>query len=207
MPSNWISIHPALNENAVKFLHKSNYGRVEKHFNKICSGKSDFLAYRDLIQDILISPVSLGYYLAGRFAFAKSFYASNKCDNCGLCVKQCPVKAIKTIGDRPFWTFKCESCMKCMNSCPKEAIETAHGLFLVISIVSSAIVTILLNNFFQAGIKQSWLRLGLFTVLFFSLLWVLYKLQHLLLRSSFTSFTHYKFWGRYKSIPDSKWRK
>lgn len=214
MPSNWISIHPALNENTVKFLHKKNYHRVEKHFNRIFSGKSDFLSNRDLIQDILISPVSSAYYLAGRFAFAKSFYASFRCDHCGLCVKQCPVEAIKTIIDRPYWTFKCESCMKCMNSCPKKAIETAHGLFVVISILSSTMIAGLLDNILKISIQSEFIRLVLFSVVFFGLLWVLYKLQHLLLRNKLTgklislfSLTHYKFWGRYKSIPDYKWKK
>jgi ferredoxin len=214
MPSNWISIHPALNENTVKFIHEKNYCRVEKHSKRIFSGKSDFLSNRDLIQDILISPVSLGYYLAGRFAFAKSFYASFRCENCGLCVKQCPVKAIKTINDRPYWTFKCESCMKCMNSCPKKAIETAHGLFVVISILSSTIIAVLLDNVLKISIQSEFIRVVLFSVVFFGLLWVLYNFQHLLLRNKLTaklislfSLTHYKFWGRYKSIPDSKWKK
>lgn len=214
MPSNWISIHPALNENAVKFLHKKNYYRVEKHSKRIFSGKSDFLSNRDLFQDILISPVSIAYYLAGRFAFAKSFYASFGCDNCGLCVKQCPVKAIKTINARPYWTFKCESCMKCMNSCPQKAIETAHGLFVIISILSSTMIAVLLDNILKISIQSGFIRLVLFSVVFFGLLWVLYNFQHLLLRNKLTgkwislfSLTHFKFWGRYKSIPDYKWKK
>ena len=139
MPSNWISIHPALNKGTVRFIHQKNYSRVKKHANKIFSGNKDFLALRDLIQDILIAPVSLGYYLLGRYVFAKTFYASYKCDNCGNCIKQCPVKAINSINDHPYWTFKCESCMKCMNSCPKRAIETAHGLFALTTFLISGI--------------------------------------------------------------------
>lgn len=214
MPSNWISIHPALNDNTVKFLHEKNYYRVAGHSDKIFSGKSDFLAYRDLVQDILISPVSLAYYFAGKYFFAKSFYASINCDNCGLCVKQCPVNAIKTIDNRPYWTHKCESCMKCMNSCPKKAIETAHGLIVTISILCSITITILLNNILKISIQSGIIRLLLFSFVFFVLIWILYKLQHLLLRNkligkliSYTSLTHYKFWGRYKSIPDYKWKK
>lgn len=214
MPSNWISIHPALNENAVKFLHEKNYCRVEKHSDKIFMGKPDFLSNRDIIQDVLISPVALTYYLAGRYAFAKSFYASIYCDNCGLCVKQCPVKALIIINNRPFWTFKCESCMQCMNSCPKNAIESAHGLFAFISIVSSIVTSYLLSNALKINNQTGFVRLLIFTIIFFTLLWILYRFQHLLIKSkfigkliSFTSLTHYKFWGRYKSIPDYKWKK
>lgn len=214
MPSNWISVHPALTESAVKFLHEKNYKRVAKHSDILFSGKPDFLSHKDLIQDILISPVSLGYYLVGRFALAKSFYASCYCDNCGLCVKQCPVNAIKTINGRPYWTFTCENCMKCINSCPKQAIEAAHGLFLIVSLLNSILITILLDNILKISIQSGFIRSILSTFVFFVLLWGLYKIQHLLLKNkligkliSFTSLTRYKFWGRYKSIPDNKWKK
>lgn len=213
MPSNWISLHPALNERTVKFIHQKNYERVKKHADKIFSGRKNFLALRDIIQDLLIAPVSLGYYLVGRFAFAKTFYASYKCDDCGVCIEQCPVKAIEKINNHPYWTFRCESCMKCMNSCPKRAIETAHGLFIttifLISTLSSLILTPLLpENFFNDSI-----RFIIVNSVFVALLGVLYKAQHLFVKKNFvgklialTSLTHYKFWGRYKSIPDYKWR-
>ncbi len=213
MPSNWLSIHPSLNEKSVKYLHKINYSRVQKHADKIFSNQRDFLAYRDLIQDILISPIALGYYLIGRFALAKSFYASADCDLCGLCLKQCPVKAIKMHDSRPFWTFKCESCMSCMNNCPKRAIETAHGLIIIVSILSSVGLSILLQHVLQLEIKSMFISLTIWSVIFIGLIWLFYYIQHLLLRyrvlsklAQFTSLTYYKFWGRYKSIPDNKWK-
>jgi len=213
MPSNWLSIHPSLNEKTVKYLHEINYNRVEKHAEKIFSSQRDFLAYRDLAQDVLISPIAIGYYLIGRFALAKSFYASVDCDFCGSCIKQCPVQAIKNVDSRPFWTFKCESCMRCMNNCPKRAIETAHGLLIIVSILSSVGLTLLLQEVLQLEIKYSAIRLTIWSVIFIALLWIFYYIHHLLLRYrflskliSFTSLTYYKFWGRYKSIPDNKWK-
>ncbi|NOZ45482.1 MAG: hypothetical protein GXO79_01730 [Chlorobi bacterium] len=213
MPSNWISIHPALSKKTVKYLHEKNYNRLKHHAEIILSGKSDFLAYRDLIQDILVSPVSLAYYIVGRYAFAKSFYASVQCNNCGLCIKQCPVNAVIDVKGRPFWTFQCESCMKCMNSCPKKAIETAHGLFAIL-IISSLTVTSLLYQHIKNYIQSELINFTLSTIIFIVFLWILYRIQHLLLQNKFVgniisllSFTHYKFWGRYKSIPDKKWKK
>ncbi|RPI59454.1 MAG: hypothetical protein EHM44_12070 [Ignavibacteriales bacterium] len=214
MPSNWISIHPALRENAVKFIHQKNYVRAERHAEKIFFGKNDFLAFRDLIQDILIAPISLGYYLLGRYVFAKTFYASYKCDNCGVCIQQCPVKAIEEINNRPYWTFNCESCMKCMNSCPKRAIETSHGLFaliiFLISILSSAVITPTLSFVSSNGL----IKFTIVNLLLVVFLFGFYHLQHFLLRKKFvgklislTSLTYYRFWGRYKSIPDYKWKK
>lgn len=213
MPSNWLSIHPSLNENTVKYLHIKNYSRVKKHSDKIFSGQFDFLAYRELVQDILISPIALAYYCIGRFAFAKSFYASADCDLCGSCIKQCPVKAIRIVNNHPFWTFNCESCMHCMNICPKRAIETAHGLMAMVSILSSFGFTVLLQSVLQLEIKSSFIRLTIWSVIFIALLRLLYYIQHLLMKYrimskliSLTSLTHYKFWGRYKSIPDNKWK-
>jgi ferredoxin len=213
MPSNWLSIHPSLNEKTVKYLHKIIYKRVEKHADKIFSGERDFHAYRDLVQDILISPIALGYYWVGRFAFAKSFYASAGCDSCGLCIKQCPVQAIKMVDAHPFWTFKCESCMHCMNNCPRRAIETAHGLFVIVSILSSVGLTIVMHNILQIEIASPVFKLTIWTGIFMALLWILYYIQHLLMKNrilskiiALTSLTFYKFWGRYKSIADNKWK-
>jgi len=213
MPSNWLSIHPALSKSAVRYLHKINHDMVERHSAKIFSGQKDFTACRDLVQDILISPLALGYYLAGRFVFAKSFYATANCDSCGLCVKQCPVQAIQLVQSRPFWTFQCESCMHCMNHCPKRAIETAHGLILIVSLLSSSVLTFLLHRVLPFEISSSLLRFTGWSVIFIALVWVLYYMQHLLLRYrffsklwSFTSLTSYKFWGRYNSIPDNQWK-
>lgn len=213
MPSNWISIHPALKEESIKFLFKKNHERLEKHCNKIFYGKTDYQSNRDLIQDILIAPVSLLYYLAGRFIFAKSYFASSDCDNCGLCMKNCPVNSIKQVYGRPFWTFNCESCMKCMNSCPKNAIETAHGLFAVIGLVSSTITTFIFYTLLGINIQDWYVRLSFFTIVFFIILWLFYRIQHLFLKNKFisrvivwTSLTHFKFWGRYKTISDDKWK-
>lgn len=213
MPSNWISIHPSLNDSSIKFIHRKNYERVEKHFNRIISGKSDFHSNRDIIQDLLISPIALGYYFVGRYAFAKSFYASAQCDNCGVCIEKCPVQAIENINGRPYWSFSCESCMRCMNNCPKNAIETSHNLLIIVYILSSFATTYFLSTAFSVYIESGIIRMIASSVLFLSFLWVFYKLQHLLLKSklfgkllAYTSLTYYKFWGRYKSIPDFKWK-
>lgn len=205
MPSNWISVHPALRPKAVDFILEKNKSRVGKHAEQLFSGRTDFLASRDIVQDILIAPIALGYYFAGRFALAKSFYASVACDNCGLCIKQCPVKAIKSINNRPFWKFSCESCMKCMNACPKQAIESAHGLFVVTSLLSSSILSTLLYQYLHSVFHSETIRTIFWNLSFFFLLWFLYRVQHLMLKNkflakliSFTSLTHYRFWGRYK---------
>ena len=61
-----------------------------------------------------------------------SFKYDNKCNNCGICTKVCPVKNIKMVGERPIWQHHCEQCFACLQWCPKEAIQfgnkTSHGI-------------------------------------------------------------------------------
>ncbi|HBG41678.1 MAG TPA: hypothetical protein DDW85_09735 [Porphyromonadaceae bacterium] len=205
MPSNWISIHPAIREKSAQFIFDKNRYRVKKHFEKIYAGKSDFASRKDIIQDVLISPVSFAYYLIGRFFLAKSYYASYKCTNCNLCIKQCPVNAIKKVNGRPFWTFKCESCMKCMNNCPVDAIETPHGLWAIVIYLTSIVCTYLFYNLLPEAIQFWIVKFFLFNIILIAYVWALYRIQQLELKNriiakiiSLTSLTHYKFWGRYK---------
>lgn len=206
MPSNWISIHPAIREKTANFIFDKNYLRVKKHFERLNSGKKDFASRKDIIQDIFISPVSFAYYLAGRFFLAKSYYASYKCTNCNLCMKQCPVKAIKKVNDRPYWTFKCESCMKCMNNCPVDAIETPHGLWVIAIYITSIVSTCIFYGLLPDSIQYWIVKFVLFNIILIAYMWILYRIQQLELKNriiskiiSLTSLAHYKFWGRYRS--------
>ncbi len=212
LPSNWISLHPGLREQVVQSIHERCKRISQKFAGNIFSNKKDMHAFYDIIQDMIIAPVSLGYFFIGRFIFAKSFYANTSCDNCNVCIRNCPVKAIITVNKRPFWTYRCESCMRCMNDCPKRAIETAHGFIVGILYFTSAVVIwyfwkllsaldILPGHSFTARMLSNILEMMItFTVVVLS-----YRLLHYLIKLpgigqmiKYTSFTRYKFWRRYK---------
>ncbi len=216
LPSNWISLHPGLTQNAIEFLFQRFKGISLQFAERVVGGNRDYRSLLDLTQDLLISPVSIGYYFIGRFVFAKSFYASNVCDNCGVCIKQCPVSAISMIDDRPFWSYRCESCMHCINNCPKRAIETAHGYIIGLLVVLSMLIHPYVCETLSAhGI--TWFeheasygalnRFALSALLTFASLvgsyWIVHYLQRWdafrqLLR--FTSLTSLGFWRRYKPL-------
>ena len=216
LPSNWISVHPGLNERTVKYLHERNQEKVYRFARKVFSGDSDFRGVYEIIQDTLVAPISLGYYFMGRFLFAKSYFASADCNNCDLCIKGCPVKAIKKVDNRPFWTFNCESCMRCMSNCPKRAIETGHGYILVFSLLFSLLLSGLFYKYFAElffDIEHTFTGFIVNAALFLAILAVWYRLIRFSMRFRFieriivyTSLTKYKFWGRrYKAIkPDKK---
>ncbi len=212
LPSNWISFHPGLKETVVESIH-IHCKRITTDFAaKILGGRTVMTAFRDIIQDLLISPVAVGYFFIGRFILAKSFYATTECDNCGLCIAHCPVKAIRLISSRPFWSYRCESCMRCMNECPKRAIETAHGFVIGILILSN----LFLAGWFWMAIGRvisipgdnAWAQLAVSLIGWVPALVVMvasYRIFHYLLRLPgfrqliyYTSGTRYAFWRRYK---------
>ena len=52
-----------------------------------------------------------------------SFYATDACISCGLCVKICPTKTISMTENKPNWSNKCIQCCGCIHRCPERAIE------------------------------------------------------------------------------------
>jgi len=212
LPSNWISFHPGVKEKVVDSIY-GHCKRITQNFAaKILDGKRVYTAFRDIIQDILISPVSIGYFFMGRFLLAKTFYANENCDKCDICIDNCPVKAILTVDQRPFWSYRCESCMRCMNNCPKRAIDTSHGyttgIMFLINMLIMALFWKWVAAFITVPYDNGWARvLVTFTrwgLTFISLV-VFYRLYHYLLRVPlirelfyYTSLTRYRFWRRYK---------
>lgn len=212
MPSNWISLHPGLNRRTVKYLHNKNKERVKVFAQKIVDGKSYFKALLE-VYDLLLAPIALGYFVAGRFFLAKTFYASRDCNNCDLCITSCPVKAIIKLDNRPFWTFNCESCMQCMSYCPKKAIETGHGYIAAFVLLFNAIILVafykIVNNYFY-NIDNVIIKFVVESALTILLIGIWYRLIHWLLRiklferiTVYTSLTKYKWWGRrYKALKE-----
>jgi NAD-dependent dihydropyrimidine dehydrogenase PreA subunit/flavodoxin len=215
LPSNWISLHPGLRQKVIDSI----FGRCKKitqnFSNRILNGGRKYQALWSLPFDLAIIPIAILYYLAGRFALSKTFVAGPKCDQCGLCIKQCPVNAIKMIADRPFWTFDCESCMHCMNHCPQRAIETAFGFtfliwWAIISFIPNWILWVFRKEFFSRINQSVFLSELLYNFLLICaaliIIYVAYYLLHFLMRFKwfnkiviFTSLTRFNWWRRYKA--------
>ncbi len=150
MPSNWIFLHPGLNPSAVSAIVKRCEGKTRAFINNIFSGKKVFIKMLvTLPLDISLLPIAVVYYFYGRFALAKTMIYTSNCNNCMVCVDNCPVKAIKILNDKPYWSYSCESCMRCINICPKTSIQTSHLVILFIAVVPGFIF----NNFLVGFIK------------------------------------------------------
>ncbi len=213
LPSNWISLHPGLPADTVRAIYERCEAVTRRSANRLLDGQRDLRALFDLPQDLLVAPIALGYYLAGRYLFAKSFIASAACDACGTCISQCPVQAVRLVAGRPFWSHRCESCMRCMNHCPKRAIETAHGfiagfLFLfeiaLLVLVYPALRPVA-SMLSASGVVGALSRFAFDTAFMLVALFLSYRLLHHGMRvrlierlTVFTSLTHFGFWRRYR---------
>lgn len=63
-----------------------------------------------------------------RFARStKAFYASDACNGCGLCAKNCPAATISLVDGKPAWGKQCYQCLRCINECPQRAIQYGKG--------------------------------------------------------------------------------
>ena len=65
------------------------------------------------------------YLLWSKFSdLGKKYFVDDKCNECGLCSKICPVGCIQMENGKPVWQKgKCESCMACINYCPVNSIQ------------------------------------------------------------------------------------
>ena len=138
MPTNWISVHPALLPSTVEGILVRARPRVAGWVQRILTGERVLRGWIPLLVGLLLLPISLSYLLVGRFGLAKLFFASERCNGCGLCFRNCPHKALRMWGrknPRPYWTFSCESCMRCMNYCPEQAIEAGHSWGVILYFV------------------------------------------------------------------------
>ncbi|THB74067.1 MAG: hypothetical protein D6B25_14125 [Desulfobulbaceae bacterium] len=216
MPSNWLSLHPALRGNAVTAITRRCRRICTRVAGKISEKKRLYRWFFELPLDLCISPVSVLYYFIGRYALAKTFIATPACNHCGLCVKECQLGAVRFKNGNPFWTYQCESCMHCLNSCPERAIQTMHG----VTILLWGLLLMGLPWLLVSGVATVFhLQVGFSTVSL--ILWLLasvvlllplglsYRLIHYLMRFrpfaalvSYTSLTRYRWWGRYRPGSD-----
>ncbi len=225
MPSNWISLHPGLYPHTVQSIVSHCRGIVDRFSDELLAQKRSYplIFFLLLPLDLAILPIGLAYFAIGRFFLAKTFFASKRCNGCGICAEHCPVGAVKMIDDRPYWSFYCESCMRCMNICPLQAIETSHSLAaMIIALTSSIPVSIYLQRFLSGwGVKITsaafyTIEKILFWLFSLALIYAVYVVFFALLRNPwvnrffvYTSLTYY--WARYKApgigIKDFKYNK
>ncbi len=120
MPYNMIFRH---SDNMASLMAKTMTNLVEIHARDIVDGKESRL-----------NNVPFGNLISWLFRIehkampilGKGFKTNTeKCINCGLCVKLCPKGNISVENGKIAFRNKCIGCMACAFSCPKDAIRTS----------------------------------------------------------------------------------
>jgi Pyruvate/2-oxoacid:ferredoxin oxidoreductase delta subunit len=213
MPFNWTVLLPGFNQSNAESIIARAKPRVTTFIQSILAGERSFgfWTFFALFLGILILPISLGYLLIGRFYLSKLFFATEKCNGCAVCARNCPVGAIKMKGmsrPRPYWTFSCEGCMRCMNFCPEEAVEASHllavGLYFLISVPFGVVLTNWLAGFIPfldtiGNALFQYLLQYAYTLFAFYLAYLLFNwlVRIPLVNKIFTFFTLTRFYRRY----------
>ena len=158
MPSNWTALHPGFSQKSAEAIIARSRPKAVRFADTILSGKPCFGSLIGLLLGLVLLPISLGYLLVGRFFLGRLFFASYRCDGCGVCARNCPADAIRMWGKkepRPYWTYHCENCMRCMNFCPKNAVEAGHSWAVILYYVTMIPVS---DYFFNwLGNRAPWL--------------------------------------------------
>ena len=210
LPSNWIPLHPGIKKKVIESIFIRCEKIVRKFAIKILSGEKVYKGLYTIPIDILVSPLALGYYIGGRFFLSKTFVANYNCNNCGICIKECPTSSIKLVANRPYWKLSCESCMRCLNHCPLKAIEAAHGaavIFWLLYTTVNAILLAFIISILNINAENWWWKLAasliniggmvLITTLLYRLVHFAMGLKPVKYIIRYTSLTALPFWKRY----------
>ena len=167
MPQNWTTLIPPYRASLEQRINEEIHQTSETFLSKLLSGKRVFRRIVDLIVTLLIFPLPLLFLLLGHRFFAKTMFASSRCNGCGLCAERCPQNAIRMLGSeqkRPFWTFSCEQCMRCAGYCPQHAVESntlvyAAFIALYAALPVEALLLTLFRNVLGVAAAPFWAAL------------------------------------------------
>ncbi|MDK2807533.1 MAG: hypothetical protein PWP24_266 [Clostridiales bacterium] len=120
MPTNFfIQASPGINYQLLRIIPV----KVNHIMTDILSGKTKRIRPKRV--DRLFSLLGKLEHLGAAF-FGASIKATNACNQCGKCVKNCPKHNIKMKNGIPVFGWHCLWCMKCIYSCEAKALSPKY---------------------------------------------------------------------------------
>jgi Pyruvate/2-oxoacid:ferredoxin oxidoreductase delta subunit len=217
MPSNWSTLHPIQKTSSHQAIIDRARKRIIRFMCNILNNRWEWFNLNNLyefVSGMLLLPISAAYLLFGRFYHSKLYFANKNCNQCGICVKNCPYQAIRLYGKKrplPYWTYRCESCMRCATLCPENAIEIGQSWGVLVFYIGTIPFSVYFLNILGehiGGIDQ--IRGTFYAEIIEVLFWypsifIPYFIFQLFLRIpivnwifTHTTMTHFKWWGRYR---------
>lgn len=121
MPNNYyVVMFKKFSEQQVSDALKQSKGRAEVVIDKFLNNGTLFNTAKG--REIWAKPVFKIFALWSKKWAKKGLSVDmDKCTQCGLCQKQCPVNNIKVNKDSVTFSDKCISCQRCVHKCPVNA--------------------------------------------------------------------------------------
>lgn len=119
MPDNYIPMFDRESEKTIDSLIQKEEKEVAEIAKKIKDGSVEMhtgkaITPLKLINRIMIKRIK---------NTGTGFHSDEKCTECGICQKVCPVYNIYMEDGKPRWKDRCEGCMACIQWCPAESIQ------------------------------------------------------------------------------------
>ncbi|MGL1894192.1 MAG: EFR1 family ferrodoxin [Spirochaetaceae bacterium] len=118
LPDNSIVYTPP-KEN-IKIIFDSAYKIIISSIDKICAKEISKAPPYNYLNNISGALLKIGVWYLG---FDRMYIIPDKCTNCNLCTRICPLNNIEENESLPIIKKNCEMCFACINFCPKEAIR------------------------------------------------------------------------------------
>lgn len=127
MPSNWLfGYSDGLNQQLVKCAND----KTEHMCGELIKGIGRLYSPGPVIRGFAATMANLeGSY--GASSFGRSLRVNDKCNKCGLCLKNCPVGNISE-NTTYYFGENCLFCMRCIYNCPQNAIHSKGYQFCIL---------------------------------------------------------------------------
>lgn len=121
MPNNYILGADVDDEQTVRQKIGAAETEIQAIAREVLAGKPVYRVHEGSLAGLKSGFVNFGF---NRFARStKPFRATDACNSCGLCARNCPASTISLINGKPAWGRQCYQCLRCINECPQRAIQ------------------------------------------------------------------------------------
>lgn len=121
MPNNYIIGADVDDAQTVRRKISAAEAEIQTIAREVLAGQSVCRVHEGSLAGLKSGFINFGF---NRFARStKPFHATDACNGCGQCVRNCPASTISLVHGKPVWGKQCYQCLRCINECPQRAIQ------------------------------------------------------------------------------------